>query len=71
MKTDNTPIQLTPGKLLRINQIIPDIIPTCKSQWWDGVRRGIYPSAVKLGPKITAWRSDDLIELIKNGVPGK
>lgn len=61
-------IQLTPGRLLRLNQFIPDIIPMCKSAWWEGVRKQVYPSPIRLGPKITAWRSDDLIALIEKGV---
>lgn len=68
IKKDTIPMQLTPGKLLRINQFIPDIYPICKSKWWDGVKKGIYPAPIKLGPRTTAWRSDDLIALIEKGV---
>jgi predicted DNA-binding transcriptional regulator AlpA len=40
-------------------------IPVGKSTWWEGVRTGRFPSPVKLGPKITAWRAEDIHELIK------
>ena len=58
---------------LRLNQIIgnpkgspptPTIFPVCSSSWWNGVKRGIYPAPVKLSANITAWRVEDIRELI-------
>lgn len=58
---------------LRIKQILGDnnqsppvlpIIPVSKSTWWAGVKEGRYPQPVKLGPKITAWRVEDIRALI-------
>lgn len=46
---------------------IPPLIPVSKSTWWDGVRTGRYPQAVKLGPRITAWRVKDILQLIADG----
>jgi len=43
-------------------------IPVSKSTWWDGVRTGRFPKPVKLGPRITAWRVEDIRALIANGV---
>lgn len=43
---------------------IPPIIPVSKSTWWLGVKSGRYPKPLKLGPRITAWRVEDLRELI-------
>ena len=43
---------------------IPAIIPVSKSTWWAGVKSGRYPKSVKLGPRITAWRVEDIRELI-------
>jgi hypothetical protein len=43
---------------------IPPIIPVSKSTWWAGVKSGRYPQSVKLGPRITAWRVEDILELI-------
>ena len=42
-------------------------IPVSKSTWWAGVRSGRYPKPVKLGPRITAWRAEDIRALIKAG----
>ena len=45
-------------------------IPVGKSTWWLGVRSGRFPQPVKLGPRITAWRVEDIRRLIADGVPG-
>lgn len=44
---------------------IPALIPVSKSTWWLGVRSGRFPSAVKLGPKTTVWRVEDIRALIE------
>lgn len=56
---------------LRLPQIIGDrkrgiapLIPVSKSTWWVGVRDGRYPRPIKLGPRITAWRAEDIRRLI-------
>ena len=43
-------------------------IPISKSTWWEGVRTGRYPRPVKLGPRITVWRVEDIRALIEKGV---
>ncbi|MCB1471878.1 MAG: AlpA family phage regulatory protein [Rhodobiaceae bacterium] len=55
---------------LRLKQIIgPNRpIPVSKSTWWAGVKSGRFPQPVKLGPRTTAWRVEDIRELIANGV---
>lgn len=40
-------------------------IPVSKSTWWAGVKAGRYPQPVKLGPRITAWRVEDIRALIE------
>jgi predicted DNA-binding transcriptional regulator AlpA len=40
-------------------------IPVGKSTWWEGVKTGRYPKPVKLGPRITAWRVEDIRALIE------
>jgi len=40
------------------------VFPVSKSTWWAGVKEQRYPRPVKLGPKITAWRVEDIRELI-------
>ena len=43
---------------------IPPIIPVKKSCWWDGVKTGRFPKPVKLGPRVTVWRVEDIRALI-------
>ena len=45
---------------------IPPMIPVSKSTWWAGVKTGRYPKPVKLGPRVTAWRAEDIRALIQN-----
>jgi hypothetical protein len=46
---------------------IPALIPIGKSTWWEGVRSGRFPKPVKLGPRTTAWRVEDIRALIAGG----
>ncbi len=52
-------------KLLRIQHVL-EIVPISKSAWWQGVRDGIYPQPIKLGPRITCWRASEIYEMIDN-----
>jgi predicted DNA-binding transcriptional regulator AlpA len=65
--------QLPETGFLRLPQIIgdpkarppvPALIPVKKSCWWDGVRSGRFPKPVKLSPHVTAWRVEDILNLI-------
>jgi prophage regulatory protein len=49
---------------LRLPQVL-SVIPVKKTCWWEGVRSGRYPKPVKLSPRCTAWRAEDIRELIK------
>ncbi|MGM5057773.1 helix-turn-helix transcriptional regulator [Rhizobium sp. 814_E9_N1_1] len=42
-------------------------IPVSKSTWWAGIKDGRFPKPVKLGPRITAWRVEDIRSLIDDG----
>jgi predicted DNA-binding transcriptional regulator AlpA len=55
--------------LLRIASIIGPSgpIPVSRSTWWAGVKSGRYPQPVKLGPRITTWRVEDIQALIESG----
>jgi predicted DNA-binding transcriptional regulator AlpA len=39
-------------------------LPISRSSWWAGVASGRYPKPVKLGPRITAWRVNELRALM-------
>jgi predicted DNA-binding transcriptional regulator AlpA len=55
---------LTPGTLVRLPEVLK-VIPVGRSTWWAGVRDGRFPAPVRIPPRITAWRADDLIELLE------
>ena len=44
---------------LRLPQVLA-IFPISKSSWWEGCRTGRYPKPVKLGPRTTVWRAEDI-----------
>ena len=46
----------------------PALIPVARSTWWAGVKSGRFPQSVKLGPRTTAWRSEDIYSFIENPV---
>lgn len=55
---------------VRLNRIIAPIgpIPVSRSTWWAGVKEGRFPQPLKLGPKTTVWRVEDMRALIRNGL---
>lgn len=72
MAEDNSVVLPDTG-FLRLKQIVGDkkanppiapIIPVGRSTWLEGCRTGRYPKPVKLGPKTTAWRVEDIRALI-------
>lgn len=58
---------------LRLPQVLA-IFPISKSAWWDGCRTGRYPKPIKLGPRTTVWRAEDIrafIERVSNEQQGE
>ena len=49
---------------VRLPQIL-EIFPISKSAWWEGCRGGIFPKPVKLGPRTSAWRVEDIRALME------
>jgi predicted DNA-binding transcriptional regulator AlpA len=43
-------------------------IPVGRSTWWAGIKSGRFPKPIKLGPRTTAWRVEDIRALIEKGV---
>jgi predicted DNA-binding transcriptional regulator AlpA len=40
---------------------IPPLIPIGRSTWWQWVKIGKAPAPIKLGPRTTAWRADQIL----------
>lgn len=49
---------------LRLPQVLA-LFPISKSAWWDGCRTGRYPKPIKLGPRTTVWRAEDIRAFIE------
>jgi prophage regulatory protein len=52
-------------KLLRIRDVLARV-PVSRASWWNGVKEGRYPAAVKLGPRTSCWRSSEIDRLIQS-----
>ena len=48
---------------VRLPQVLR-LLPIGKSTWWAGIRSGQYPAPVKLGPRVSAWRVEDIRALL-------
>lgn len=44
--------------------VILSVYPVSRSTFLAGVKTGRYPKPVKLGPRTTAWRVDDIRQLL-------
>lgn len=49
---------------LRLPAVL-ELIPVSKSAWWAGVADGRYPKPVKLSPRTSAWRVQDILDLVE------
>jgi prophage regulatory protein len=62
--------QIPATGFVRLPQILA-VFPISKSSWWAGMKSGKYPASVKLGGRTTAWRAEDIKQLLetvsKNG----
>jgi predicted DNA-binding transcriptional regulator AlpA len=56
-------VSLPATGFLRLPEVLR-LYPVSRSAWWGGIRKGKYPHPVKLGPNTTAWRVEDVRNLI-------
>lgn len=45
--------------------VVLSVFPVSRATWWNGVRAGKFPASHKLGPRVTAWRVEDIRALIE------
>lgn len=57
--------QLPSTGFVRLPQILA-VYPISKSAWYAGIKAGIYPESVKLGPRTTAWPVEAILKLIED-----
>jgi len=49
--------------LLRLPRVL-SLVGVSRSSWWAGVKTGRFPTAVKVSPRVTAWRASDIADLL-------
>ena len=50
---------------VRLNQVL-EVIPVSRSTWFRGVESGRYPKPVKLGPRASGWRVEEVRDCIES-----
>lgn len=46
--------------------VVLKVFPLCRASWYAGIKSGKYPAPVKLGPRASAWRVEDIRALLDN-----
>lgn len=57
------PVRIPETGFVRLRDVLA-VIPVGKTCWWEGVKSGRYPKPVKLSQRCTAWRAEDIRQLI-------
>jgi prophage regulatory protein len=43
---------------------IPAQVPVCAATWWAGVKSGRFPQPIKLSPRVTVWRAQEIHDFV-------
>ena len=65
MQKQEISLVLPPEGLVRLPMVI-GVLGIGKTTWWCGIKQGRFPKPVKLGPRTSAWRVEDIRALIAN-----
>lgn len=60
MQLQNDFDKLPQSGFIRQSQLIPSLIPFSPATLWRKVKDGTFPAPVKLSPRVTAWRVEDI-----------
>ena len=65
--TEQNAYMLPKSGFVRLSSILAPLgpLPIGRSTWWEGVKTGRFPKPVKLGPRKTAWKVEDIRDLIE------
>lgn len=63
--TATQPITIPETGFIRLPEVL-SLIPVSATVWWEGVRNGRYPKGIKLSARTTAWRVEDIRQLIES-----
>lgn len=62
-----SPLQFEKSPLLRLPEVLA-LLKISQSCWYAGIRAGRYPKGIKIGARATAWRKEDIYEIMQSGV---
>ena len=62
--TQRVPPTLPATGFMRLSQVL-QFVPICKTKWYAGIKSGIYPRPIALGPRTAAYRVEDIRALIE------
>jgi predicted DNA-binding transcriptional regulator AlpA len=54
-----------PSGFLRLKQVL-QVVPIGRSTLYQKMKLGTFPRAIKLGPRISAWRAADINDYVQN-----
>lgn len=55
--------RLFSNALIRLPQVL-EVLPICRTSFYNGIRSGDYPSPVHIG-RSSAWRTADIVQLLE------
>jgi len=58
------PLPLSVPHLLRERQVLL-YVPISRADLWNRVRDGRFPRPIKLSAKVSAWRSGDVLQVLR------
>lgn len=64
MFQQQSPPAVPTAGFLRLKQVL-QLIPIGKTQWYAGLKEGRFPQPIKLGPRTSAYRAEDISALIE------
>ena len=56
------PVDTTLG-FYRLKEV-QQIVPLCRTDWYDGIKEGKFPAPIKLGARAVGWRKQDIHDLV-------
>ena len=56
-----------PAQLIRLPAVL-NILKISRAAFYAGVKIGRFPAAVRLGPRSVAWKLNDVLTIVENGV---
>ena len=63
MKTERLTAPLPHEGFIRLPQVL-HVLGIGKTTFWEGIKTGRFPAPIKLGPRTSVWKVEDIRSLI-------